>query len=62
MKLRTVIENYLVMSRTSHAQLSLELGWRSNTMSRFLRGIDINQAHFAELLIWLLKEEDEGDR
>ena len=60
MKLRTVIDNYLVMSRKSRSELSLELGLHSTTMSRFLTGHDISQTHFAALLIWLLREEDDG--
>ena len=59
MKLRTVIENYLVISRIPQSHFSAELGWPRPTMNRFLKGGNLDQAHLASLLIWLLKEEED---
>ena len=60
MKLRTVIENYLVMSRTTAQAFSTELGWNPTSLGRFLKGKNLDQAHLASLLIWLLEEEEDG--
>ena len=59
MKLRTVIENYLVMSRKNQLEFSNELGWKPTSIGHFLQGKSLDQAHLAALLVWLLKEEEE---
>ena len=59
MKLRTVIENYLFITRKTQQEFSAELGWNATSLGRFLKGKNLDQAHLAALLIWLLKEEED---
>lgn len=58
MRLRKVIDNYLVLQRLSRSDFSREMGWSKGTVSRWLNGGKLDSQHLSELIRWLLEDEE----
>ena len=66
MRLKTVIDNHLTMTRTKPADFAREIGWSQSKVTRWLNGSDVTATDMANLISWLLHageavEEEEPD-
>ena len=57
MRLRKVIDNYLVIERVSRLDFSKGMGWSPSQVSRWLNGKELSAQHLSELIRWLLEDE-----
>ena len=55
MKLAEIIDNHLIITRTSRKTFAEEVGLNQSTVTRFLNGKGLNGEGFALLMIWMLK-------
>ena len=59
MRLRTVIDDYLVINRKTPSDLSRELGWPPSSATRWLNGqSQLPGDRLAQLIAWLLSSEE----
>ncbi|KKM82313.1 hypothetical protein LCGC14_1320880 [marine sediment metagenome] len=60
MKLAKVLEKYLWAEKISQKDFAAQRGISASTLGRFLRGThQLDGNHLAQLLIWLLGEDNE---